>query len=771
MNGMMDPKAAKVRWQALLLHRSWKPRFIDDIEPAVDSIDELLDACCKECIALREASRADLSLALIEIIEIDGYTSTWLKDNRARALLAKGFLNQAIQLWEEIERVEPVGSEARKVASKMSLEISAEILHRLQVHCDLDGWIIQSLHPAGEGTLLEKILREAISLRKSQRLNHSLQLLEAAEALGVHSCWIVDNKARAWLELGQPARAARTWGELRQKKNDYALQKAAESNENIACYQLLKELDRFSSQQGWKAKHLSDKIFTAEEAELACLKEIISVREADLFDLSISMVEHCQLLGMESGWLFDNKARSLISLERRQEALQIWQNLSTNSDEILADMAREMLKLNRQHQQSNYSYTGSSWISCIEQIMQFTDGRLLVKGKTSEAVVATDLLVLDADITLTPTFWKFLAKPHFVAEFSGIISTPQIWMNGVLNQIVPIDLSQFPWPQRAEILLEKLSLENNPTHQANQLLENHLGSVIRSLHPSPEELLVEISHRENFGARINQLVTENCIPRISIIIPLFGRLDLLEAQLVALATDSEICSTEVELIYVVDDPDLLEPVLRWCRRIGGHLGLSFTILGLDRNHGFAAACNTGAAHAKGEILVVMNSDVFPKNPGWLFRLVGHLNNNPWIGILSPILLYPDGSVQHAGMNSVPASAFGGLRLNRHPGKGLAAQACEELVQVVELLSGALVCLPRALYQRLGGFKQSFIRGDFEDSDLCLRIKDDGFLCALATDVQLWHGERQSFAGREVKGAGLQIWRVLANAWLAQDGRR
>jgi GT2 family glycosyltransferase/tetratricopeptide (TPR) repeat protein len=767
----MDPQAANARWQALLRHQGWEPHFLDDIEPTGALVDELLDACCRECIALREASRADLSLALIEIIELDGYTSPWLKDNRARALLAQGFLGQSVYLWEEIERIEPVGSEARKVASNMSVEVSAEILHRLQVHCDLDGWVIQSLHPAGEGTLLEKILREAISLRKSQRLNHSLGLLEAAEALGVHSGWIVDNKARAWLELGQPAKAARTWGELRQQKDDYALQKAAESNESLACYQLLKELDRFSSKQGWKAKYLADKIFTAQEAELACLKEIISAREADLLDLSISMAEHCQLMGMESGWLLDNKARGLILLERRQEALQIWQQLSSDSDEALSAMAREMLELNRQHPQLNYSGSGSRLINCIEQILQFSDGRLLVKGKSSDTLTATDLLVLDADITLTPTFWKFLARPHFVAEFPGTVSTPQIWMNGVRNQSVPIDLSQFPWPQRAEILLEQLDLENHPTHQANQLLENHLGPVIRSLHPSPEELLVEISHRENFGAKSRQSAMDHSIPRISIIIPLFGRLDLLEAQLVALATDPELCSAEVELIYVVDDPDLLEPVLHWCRRTGGHLGLSFTVLGLDRNHGFAAACNTGAAHAKGETLVVMNSDVFPKNPGWLFHLVEHLNNNPWAGILGPILLYPDGSVQHAGMSSVPAAAFGGLRLNRHPGKGLSAQAYQEPVQEVELLSGALLCLPRALYQRLGGFRQTFIRGDFEDSDLCQRIKEEGFLCALATDVQLWHGERQSFAGREVKGAGLQIWRVLANAWLAQDGRR
>jgi hypothetical protein len=479
----MDPQAAKARWQALLRHQGWDPHFLDNSQLAAVSVDVLLDACCRECIALREAGKADLSLALLEIVEIDGYTSHWLQDNRARALLAEGLPGQSLRLWEEIERTAPAGSESSKVASNMLLEVSAELLHRLQVHCSLDSWVIQCLHPAGEGTLLEKILREAISLRKSQRPNHSLELLEAAEALGVHSGWIVDNKARAWLELGQPAKAARIWRELRQGKEDDALQKAAESNESLACEQLLKELHSFSSERGWTAKHLAGEILTADQAELACLKEIIAAREDDFLELSILIAEHCQMLGMESGWLLDNKARSLILLDRRQEALQLWQQLSSHSDEALSAMAREMLEINRQHPQLSYAASGSNLISGIEQILQLSDGRILVKGRSSQVPKATDLLALDTNVTLTPIVWNFLARPHFVAEVQGTASIPQIWLNGVRNQSVLIDLSRFPWPQRAEILLEKLDLEKQPTNQANQLLENHLGSVIRSLYP------------------------------------------------------------------------------------------------------------------------------------------------------------------------------------------------------------------------------------------------------------------------------------------------
>jgi hypothetical protein len=75
-------------------------------------------------------------------------------------------------------------------------------------------------------------------------------------------------------------------------------------------------------------------------------------------------------------------------------------------------------------------------------------------------------------------------------------------------------------------------------------------------------------------------------------------------------------------------------------------------------------------------------------------------------------------------------------------------------------------MERRLARELGGFDESFVIGDFEDSDLCMKIAERDLACAVDLDVSLYHLERQSQAGSE------QRWRMnltLYNAWV-HEGR-
>jgi GT2 family glycosyltransferase len=71
-------------------------------------------------------------------------------------------------------------------------------------------------------------------------------------------------------------------------------------------------------------------------------------------------------------------------------------------------------------------------------------------------------------------------------------------------------------------------------------------------------------------------------------------------------------------------------------------------------------------------------------------------------------------------------------------------------------------MPRALYEDLGGFDESYVIGDYEDSDLCLKIRKAGFGIIYAPSVSLYHLERQSISRSTdyTRGAASQH-----NAWL------
>ena len=73
-------------------------------------------------------------------------------------------------------------------------------------------------------------------------------------------------------------------------------------------------------------------------------------------------------------------------------------------------------------------------------------------------------------------------------------------------------------------------------------------------------------------------------------------------------------------------------------------------------------------------------------------------------------------------------------------------------------------MPRRLANDLGGFDESFVIGDFEDSDLCLRAREAGVASAVDHGVVLYHLERKSQA------SAAETWRMnvtLFNAWLHQ----
>ena len=115
------------------------------------------------------------------------------------------------------------------------------------------------------------------------------------------------------------------------------------------------------------------------------------------------------------------------------------------------------------------------------------------------------------------------------------------------------------------------------------------------------------------------------------------------------------------------------------------------------------------------------------------------------GILGARLIYEDGTVQHDGMRFERSPFLNDLWTNVHPGKGLPADLFDSSlpVQPREAVTGACLLVDKAEYVRLGGLDESYILGDFEDSDFCLRARAAGLSIHVDPAVTLYHLERQS----------------------------
>jgi O-antigen biosynthesis protein len=231
-------------------------------------------------------------------------------------------------------------------------------------------------------------------------------------------------------------------------------------------------------------------------------------------------------------------------------------------------------------------------------------------------------------------------------------------------------------------------------------------------------------------------------PNVSIVIPLYRRIDLIEHQIAQFWRDPELA--QAELIYVLDSPERAEELNRLAAPLHELYGLPFKVLTLNRNGGYAVANNLGASRARGRLLLLLNSDVLPARKGWLGQMAAFHDATPDIGALGPKLVYEDESIQHAGMY-FKRDAATRLWENQHYYKGFARTLPAAAVsRPVPAVTGACMLLERALFESLGGLATVYVEGGYEDSDLCIRLVEAGRRNWYLADVELYHLEAQSF---------------------------
>jgi O-antigen biosynthesis protein len=232
-------------------------------------------------------------------------------------------------------------------------------------------------------------------------------------------------------------------------------------------------------------------------------------------------------------------------------------------------------------------------------------------------------------------------------------------------------------------------------------------------------------------------------PLVSVVVPLYGRIDFVEHQLIEFVRDPWFAA-HAELIYVVDDPAMVDPFRAQAEALFRLYRLPFKWLWGSVNRGFSGANNLGASVSRGEYMLFLNSDAFPQKPGWLQELLKVLQARPDVAAVAPRLVFADGSIQHAAMQFMRREELG-VWINHHPYMGLDPSLDpHKALSIVPAVTGACIALRRSDFESVGGWDTGYLIGDFEDSDLCLKLRSAGKSIAYLPTTQLTHLERQSF---------------------------
>ena len=216
---------------------------------------------------------------------------------------------------------------------------------------------------------------------------------------------------------------------------------------------------------------------------------------------------------------------------------------------------------------------------------------------------------------------------------------------------------------------------------------------------------------------------------------------------------------QAEVIYVLDSPEQTLDLVHYAIEVYAIYRVPFKIVFLKHNAGYSQANNIGASYATAPLLLLLNSDVLPAAPGWLGKMVKFYSQTPNIGALGPKLLYEDETLQHAGM-FFEIGPTEQLWLNKHYYKGLHRfLPAASRNRPVPAVTGAALMIARDLFNEVGGLSGDFVHGDFEDSDLCLRLSARGLTHWYLADVELFHLEGQSYPSE------LRQFASAYNRWL------
>lgn len=199
-------------------------------------------------------------------------------------------------------------------------------------------------------------------------------------------------------------------------------------------------------------------------------------------------------------------------------------------------------------------------------------------------------------------------------------------------------------------------------------------------------------------------------PRVSVVIPIHGKLAYTIACLKSLAKHGASATFETIL---VDDASPDDSIATLSRINGLHL------LRNEENLGFVGSCNTGAAAAHGEFLLFLNNDT-QVTPGWLDALLQCFEDHSDCGIAGSRLVYPDGRLQEAGgLVFADGNCWNTGRFE--PRDAAAFRYRHE----VDYVSGAALMIRRDVFQRIGGFDARYAPAYYEDTDLAFAARKLG----------------------------------------------
>ena len=317
------------------------------------------------------------------------------------------------------------------------------------------------------------------------------------------------------------------------------------------------------------------------------------------------------------------------------------------------------------------------------------------------------------------------------------------------NRIYHISRVLYHWRRTENSLAQSIRYKKGALEAGRRAVEEHF---LRS----GERAHVAIDWRTH-AYWVRRELTEP--RRISIIIPTRDQIDLLSRCIDSICQKTSYPNYE---IVVVNNGSQSEEARSYFSRFRHRL------LEYSGPFNYSAINNFAVEQTQSPWLLFLNNDIEAIDGEWLTIMAEHVQRSE-IGAVGARLLYPDNTVQHAGV--VLGAGLG--RIAAHAFRGFAAEHSGvvkqlQLTRNYSCVTGACLLTRRDVFMEVGGFDEQQLPVTFNDVDFCLKLRRAGYLIVYTPFAKLYHSESASRRRSRLEPPESQIMRARWGKLLESD---
>lgn len=243
-----------------------------------------------------------------------------------------------------------------------------------------------------------------------------------------------------------------------------------------------------------------------------------------------------------------------------------------------------------------------------------------------------------------------------------------------------------------------------------------------------------VSHTKDLGFfRVKYPIQGS--PLVSVIIPNKDEEPTLRACIDSIREKTTYKNYE---ILIIENNSTSKEIFQYYKELSGQENIR--IFNWKKEFNYSAINNYGASKARGEYLLFLNNDVTVITPDWMEEMLGVCQRKE-VGAVGVKLLYPDNTIQHAGcvigIGGIAGHMFVDMPADR---TGYLHKA--SILQDMSAVTAACMMMKRKAFEEAGGFTEELAVA-FNDVDLCLKVRKEGYLIVYDPYAQLYHMESKT----------------------------